>query len=374
MKTIVLPTLFLVLWTKICCGQSTLTLYTEGVQYSFTFSIKQNDNIEIVLSKDYPIPSFYKYSSEFSSFNNLIYGQWFILLESNNGFSVRKNEKGNLVLAYNQHIKFEIEFKYDIFLTNQFSQKPKETTTSGCMSSSSYNCNRAESLQFPLTQNIEKDELKLRIEDLLNKNLTCDQLKLGVEDAIGFKSWSDDIQLFKSLSSILKDEKEIEFLLRIMKERSNGGEIQFHKIFDAKADGDSSSEFHHRCNNKGPTIVIAEDSTKKNRFGGFTSKSWTGIGLSIEDNQAFLFSLNKFKHIKVNTPENALMDDKNFGPTFGYGNDLRILNGATRSNFNSSYLKKSYGYYDKDLTSEYFTGSTFFQLSNYEVFQVIERK
>ena len=145
--------------------------------------------------------------------------------------------------------------------------------------------------------------------------------------------------------------------------------ITLTKIYDAIEKGDSANNFHLYCNNKGPTITLVEDEAN-NIFGGFTSLSWTSQGGSKNDKFAFLFSVSKSKIISIEHPELAIYDNFNFGPTFGYGNDLRIFNNALSSSFNSSSLKKSYGHSDKDIDEYFFTGSHFFKIKNYEVFEL----
>lgn len=69
-------------------------------------------------------------------------------------------------------------------------------------------------------------------------------------------------------------------------------------LYKAFGDGDNYQDFYRLCENKGPTITIAL-TTKGYKFGGYTSLSWKNphngadSNKYFEDNDAFIFSLNK---------------------------------------------------------------------------------
>jgi hypothetical protein len=48
-------------------------------------------------------------------------------------------------------------------------------------------------------------------------------------------------------------------------------------IYRGSRDGDSSKNFHEKCDNQGPTITLIKNE-KGNIFGGFSSISWTSQG------------------------------------------------------------------------------------------------
>lgn len=100
------------------------------------------------------------------------------------------------------------------------------------------------------------------------------------------------------------------------------GVSEFSLLFRASTDGNSSASFHHYCDNKGPTVVVAK--SEKYIVGGFTTQSWTSPEkvLYKEDKDAFLFT-----HVDGNRPQKishsptlksgGILCDRNSGPSFG---------------------------------------------------------
>ena len=151
-------------------------------------------------------------------------------------------------------------------------------------------------------------------------------------------------------------------------------------LYRASRHGWNACHFHRWCDSKGATITVVK-CTEGNVFGGYTSKSWASpaICTAVTDNDTFLFSLkNKVDlgAIKLRAHKNRRVhNDKSRGPIFGI-DDLRL--GSTpnlrsglldddkcRTTVGSTY-KLPNGIYDR----YFLTGSEFFQVEEYEVFQV----
>ena len=96
----------------------------------------------------------------------------------------------------------------------------------------------------------------------------------------------------------------------------NKEKIKCKLIYDAKKDGDDATTFHSLCDNKGPTLTIISTSDNK-KIGGFLSKSFNGNKGDINDNNAFLFSLNYNEKYPSLNKSNNYQDLKGFGPIFG---------------------------------------------------------
>ena len=102
-------------------------------------------------------------------------------------------------------------------------------------------------------------------------------------------------------------------------------------LYKASRDGDNYQDFYRLCENKGPTITVAL-TTKGYKFGGFTKLSWknpnngNGSNKYYEDNEAFIFSLNKKRkyYPKLEKKHNAVCMWSDKGPSFGLGNDLNL--------------------------------------------------
>lgn len=61
-------------------------------------------------------------------------------------------------------------------------------------------------------------------------------------------------------------------------------------LYKLTRDGNSSSTFHSYFNSKGYPITLIR-TNKGYRSGGFTSQSWTSSGGNVDDQNAFIFSL-----------------------------------------------------------------------------------
>ena len=96
-------------------------------------------------------------------------------------------------------------------------------------------------------------------------------------------------------------------------------------LYKLTRDGDSASTFHSQCDDQGNTLSLIRN-TKGFRCGGFTTQSWCSSGSYINDDNAFLFSLD-YKECYFNYDGvNAIYDYSSYGPTFGSGHDLYISN------------------------------------------------
>ena len=116
-------------------------------------------------------------------------------------------------------------------------------------------------------------------------------------------------------------------------------------LYWATRDGFDSQAFHSKCDGKGNTITIIKKSFNF-IFGGYASSAWNSYGNSINDPNAFLFSLRRagvsFKYrFTIKQTEHALYGNSNYGPIFG-GNDICICNQSDTNkgsfcNFGHSY-------------------------------------
>lgn len=87
-------------------------------------------------------------------------------------------------------------------------------------------------------------------------------------------------------SAILKDDEEKEFLMSLL-----GEEKELKLLWRATKDGGAMSEFHSRCDDKGPTLTIFKANTGR-RMGGYTSESWDSNSDWKEDPNTFLISFD----------------------------------------------------------------------------------
>jgi len=114
-----------------------------------------------------------------------------------------------------------------------------------------------------------------------------------------------------------------------------GGKKKFTLLFKASTDGCTSTAFHNKCNNKGPTVTILYN-TNNSVYGGYTSVNWRSYGNYLEDAKAFLFRLYqngvwKPVQMTVQNATNAIYDNASYGPTFG-GHDLHTFTNTVNTN------------------------------------------
>ena len=142
--------------------------------------------------------------------------------------------------------------------------------------------------------------------------------------------------------------------------------VKMELLYKATRDGDSSSAFHNKCNGKSPTLTLVKTSNGY-RCGGFTNTPWDSSGNYKKDNNAFVFfffSRNKY----MSTNDNSIYCNSSYGPTFGNGYDLRLVNGfLTAANSNQCNCPYTYKTVKK---SELTGGEYYFTVKECEVYLI----
>jgi len=176
----------------------------------------------------------------------------------------------------------------------------------------------------------------------------------------------------KKKSTILK-ENEFDIIKSAIKYRMNKDVKKLKKLYQATVDGESSSNFHSKCDGIPNTITFIKSAGKR-RFGGFNSQCWDCSSQYKDDINCFLFSLDKQKIYPIKNDKKAIACNSNYGPVFGSPNDIQIGNNPISEKklyTNESYLNCSFNYYgDNNALSEDGKGNYIYTLE-YEVFQVI---
>lgn len=108
------------------------------------------------------------------------------------------------------------------------------------------------------------------------------------------------------------------------------GHVKLCLLYKASVHGYTAAEFHARCDRQGPTIAVAYNQAGF-VFGAYTSKDYAQTAQVINDDKAFLFSLNH----EIGIPLKVTSIDGQFGFTDGdtgpnYG-ALVFLHGNTAS-------------------------------------------
>ena len=127
---------------------------------------------------------------------------------------------------------------------------------------------------------------------------------------------------------IIHSTQELELITRRINTKLNikNSKLTLNLLYKATADSDQASAFHEKCDKANRTIVLIE-TDKNKRFGGFTSKSWKGDRIEKNDEEAFIFSLDKMKTYDNIKGELAIGCYPKFGPIF-MGCQIRIYDNA----------------------------------------------
>ena len=148
--------------------------------------------------------------------------------------------------------------------------------------------------------------------------------------------------------------------------------IRFNMLFNTAKDGDSCSTYHYYCDGVFPTVTVVLD-TSGRRFGGYSTHDFCQSPIGSNGSRApesFIFNLSNNKKFELidNFNTSAIYRYNSYGPTFGGGYDMQIADQCL-SNTSSYCNKSSYNTGNNNLLDE--NGPTSFQVSNYEVYQVL---
>ena len=142
-------------------------------------------------------------------------------------------------------------------------------------------------------------------------------------------SWTEIKQIETILdidSAILnKSKKTKEFINQI---KIWLGNKQFDLLYRGTRDGSSSSKFHEKCDNQGPTMTLHKND-KGNIFGGYSCISWKNSGDYQKGADCFLFSLDNIHNTEpckfpIKSENEGVYHNISYGPSFGNGCDITI--------------------------------------------------
>ena len=201
--------------------------------------------------------------------------------------------------------------------------------------------------------------IKAQENDMLKKHI--EELEYQIQ-AIQERQEEEDVKEVKG--DIIHDMNELEMITKKINKENKRRIINL--LYKASADSDSAAVFHEKCDGANNTIVLVETKDGK-RFGGYTTKSWTGNCVEKADPDAFIFSFDKMKTYDNIPGDDAIGCYPKFGPIF-LGCQIKIFDNAfTRGgttfekelNFNTEE--------DYELTG----GNRTFDVKDIEVYEVI---
>ena len=175
--------------------------------------------------------------------------------------------------------------------------------------------------------------------------------------------------------NILKDIKEssicnnneISFFTDELKkhEKFLNKNIGFKLLFKSSKDGDKLSKLHDKCDNIQSVLLLIK-TNKGIRFGGYTEVGFNNKGSEVNDNKAFIFSLDK-KTIYINKDNPAIYCRSNL---IGFKNNIYIYDNFLSNNDNiiiGGYSQYPCGKYELN------NGERKFYISDFEIFQIITK-
>ncbi|KAL9958573.1 hypothetical protein ACROYT_G035603 [Oculina patagonica] len=165
---------------------------------------------------------------------------------------------------------------------------------------------------------------------------------------------------------------------------SGFGEKYWVPCYRSAVNGWWNNNFHHRCDNKGPTITLARQAHSDQKdsyiFGGFNDHSWKDYDPTriIPSSKAFLFSLSPFNtndgpkklQVKPEKRHQAIRSTVLKGPCWGEEKDELCFDGQqVNTEINASGVYDVSGISDP---STYFTGESSFQAVDLEVLTIAD--
>jgi hypothetical protein len=196
-------------------------------------------------------------------------------------------------------------------------------------------------------------------EDLVNEILNIDKRTSQNYDTIIVKP-----RHFAIFSSWIEKKNDTYYNIRDIP-------YQFNLIYRASRDGNTVEEFHEKCDNKGPTIVIAKVENSEQIVGGYNPLQWDLSNNYKSTKNSFIFSFtNKAKVGYINDDHFAysVYCNQKCGPTFGRGHDLFHSERTTWRSYVTSYP-------EIDIPNPNVNDWLYneFNVEDYEVFQVIKK-
>jgi len=141
------------------------------------------------------------------------------------------------------------------------------------------------------------------------------------------------------------------------------GRVRLHLLYKASVHGYTSDNFKHRCEQQGPTLLVAYNKSDY-VFGAYTAKNYGSESDElVSDDKAFLFSLGDGKRkapLRVASDDGQYgFTDKNEGPDFGALRFLEDDEAAVVSDSGTGFTFKDKEMHGDDL-----------QLTEFEVYRV----
>ena len=166
----------------------------------------------------------------------------------------------------------------------------------------------------------ENNNLKSKLSEIINNNNNMNNILSEKDTQINnlenrittiINDNNDSVKVYKG--KIIKSKDELDFLTRRISQLYQ--RITLNLIYKATVDSDRAVIFHEKCDNLNSSIVLVESGNGR-RFGGFTTCNWEGNNINKNDDNAFVFSLDKMRIYNIIPGEEAIGCYRNYGPVF----------------------------------------------------------
>ena len=231
-----------------------------------------------------------------------------------------------------------------------------------------------------MNKNLLIEELILKVNQLEeeNKNLKKDINEMKEKLNRFEKYFAKEIEekkIYEEIgieSKIFKNKDEIKFITnRLVNNDENlRKKIKYNLIYRATRDGDTSTNFHNKVDNKNSLLSIIE-TNKGLKFGVFTEQPYKKTENSIKDNKVFIYSLNLKKiynskeGVYTNNDLSDYLINLYYQPICICDNCLSNKSSYTCS---KSYADYSFLGFEKDY--ELNNNEQYFQVKEMETFQI----
>ena len=217
--------------------------------------------------------------------------------------------------------------------------------------------------------NKNKKEIQILLQRLM-KNLKINFIE--EESKIKYEEYFFNGLDFKGFTNeIIKTAEEANQILNWIDKSPHSLKVE--KLYTATLEENTSIDFHKKCDNKGPTIVLCEELKDGYRFGGYAKEQWDLSGKIKYDRDSFLFSLDKNKKY-ISRQGCYIYGGPNHGPHFGYANLALIWNTTTATFIgnNSHHFQNMNNTICYEIQKNELCGKEEFQLRKMEVYKVIK--
>jgi hypothetical protein len=152
---------------------------------------------------------------------------------------------------------------------------------------------------------------------------------------------------------------------------------RFVLLWRGTRDGFAASTFHKRCDGHSNSLTVIQD-INGYVFGGFTPLSWSSSGGYYSDSsvRSFSFTLSNpagsaAMKFSLAQSQNAIWCHGGYGPIFGNGSDICVVN-QSDANLNSrTSLGTGYTNHTGRASNQVFTGAHNFRAKEIEVFEIV---